>query len=78
VKQENYNVKKRVLFYMSLSSKFSNDIRSNFCWILQPIIALFRPTPTSQRRFIFRLVHGAIGHGCHLLAGQCCVITRQW
>ena len=39
---------------------------------LQPIIALLRPEPTSPYRVIFRLIHGGVGHGSHLLAGGLC------
>ena len=41
---------------------------------LQPIIALLRPEPTSPNRFIFRWIHGVIGHGSHLLAGWLCYV----
>jgi len=39
---------------------------------LQPIIALLRPEPTSPYRVIFKLIHGGVGHGSHLLAGGLC------
>ncbi|XP_076462807.1 putative ferric-chelate reductase 1 [Babylonia areolata] len=38
--------------------------------ILNPIIALFRPTPSSLRRPVFNWVHRCIGTGAHIIGGK--------